>query len=52
MPCKKCGEIVKNVGYDIDAVTCWKCVNVSLIEYDRNPKLFIANVQDNTGDSE
>ena len=27
LPCKKCGEIVKNVGSQATHVTCWKCVN-------------------------
>lgn len=27
LPCKICGETVKNVGEQATHVTCWKCVN-------------------------
>ena len=53
MSCKKCGDTVTNVGHDVVAVTCWKCVNASLREFTENShKSNLDNVQSNTRSSE
>ena len=31
LPCRECGEKVENVGDDAVAVTCFRCVNRSMI---------------------
>lgn len=30
LPCRECGEVVKNLSSEATAVTCWRCVNKAL----------------------